>query len=71
MDIIQWIEHKLTIDNIVEYSSIILLFLVAWCFWGKSWLMSKVSGLSKKQQKHVDKVVEQARKDEKKWTDIQ
>ena len=40
MDIIAYINNivyqYLTIDNIVEYSSIILLLLVIWSFWGKS-----------------------------------
>ena len=65
MDIIHWIEQKITIEHIVEYISIILVALVSWCFWGKSHLMEKIGGLSKKQEEHVDKVVEQARKEER------
>ncbi len=71
MDIIQYIEQHITMDNIVEYISIILLFLVCMTFWGKSWIMEKIGGLSKKQEEHVEKVVEQARKNEKDWTNIQ
>jgi len=67
MNIIQYI----TIENILEYISIILLIIVCITFWGKSWVMEKISGLSKKQEEHVDKVVEEARKAEKDWTDIQ
>lgn len=72
MDIIQYINNivyeYLTLDNIIEYSSIIVLAIVAWSFWGKPGVRKKISGPSKK---HVDKMVEQARKDEKKWTNIQ
>jgi len=39
MDIIAYINtivyKYLTIDNIIEYSSILLLLLVIWNFWGK------------------------------------
>jgi len=71
MDIIQYIEKYITIDNIVEYISIILLLLVSWCLWGKSWVMNQLGPLSKKQEDHVDKIVEEERKKEKEWTDIQ
>lgn len=54
MDIIAYINNiiyeYLTLDNIVEYSSIIVLAIVAWSFWGKPY------------KDHVDK---QARKDER------
>ena len=47
MDIIQYINNivykYLTIDNIVEYSSIILLVLVILNFWGKSWVMEQLN----------------------------
>ena len=47
MDIIAYINgivyKYLTIDNIVEYSSIILLVLVILNFWGKSWVMEQVN----------------------------
>ncbi len=41
MNIIQWIE-SLTMDNIVEYSSIILLLLVIWTFWGYKAVINKL-----------------------------
>ena len=71
MNIIQYIEQYITIENILEYISIILLIIVCITFWGKSWLREKINHLSKTQEEHVDKVVEQARKEEKDWTDIQ
>ena len=47
MDIIAYINSivykYITIDNIVEYSSIILLVLVILNFWGKSWIMEQVN----------------------------
>ena len=46
MDIIAYINgmlyQYLTIDNIVEYSSIILLLLVIWSFWGKEGVVSNL-----------------------------
>ncbi len=69
MNIIAYINNiiyeYLTLDNIVEYSSIIVLAIVAWSFWGKPGVRKKIN------KDHVDKMVEQARKDEKKWTNIQ
>jgi len=47
MDIIAYIngtvERYLTIDNILEYSSIVLLVIVILNFWGKSWVMEQVN----------------------------
>jgi len=47
MDIIAYIngtvERYLTIDNILEYSSIVLLVIVMLNFWGKSWVMEQVN----------------------------
>ena len=47
MDIIQYINNivykYLTIDNIVEYSSIVLLVIVILNFWGKSWVMEQLN----------------------------
>jgi len=68
---LEFIKTYITIENILEYISIILLIIVCITFWGKSWIMEKIGGLSKKQEEHVDKVVEEVRKEEKKWTDIQ
>jgi hypothetical protein len=46
MDIIEWIHSILykyiSIDNIVEYSSIILLLLVIWTFWGYKAVINKL-----------------------------
>jgi len=46
MDIIAYINsivyQYLTIDNIVEYSSIVLLLLVIWSFWGKRGVIKKL-----------------------------
>ena len=48
MDIIAYINSivykYLTIDNIVEYSGIVLLLLVIWSFWGKSGVVSNLLG---------------------------
>jgi len=47
VDIIQYINNivykYLTIDNIVEYSSIVLLVIVILNFWGKSWVMEQLN----------------------------
>ena len=46
MDIIAYINNLLyqyvSIDNIVEYSSIILLLLVIWSFWGYKSVINKL-----------------------------
>ena len=48
MDIIQYVNSivykYLTIDNIVEYSSIVLLLLVIWTFWGKHGVVRNLLG---------------------------
>jgi len=48
MDIIAYINNLLyqyiSIDNIVEYGSIILLLLVIWTFWGKEGVVRNLLG---------------------------
>ena len=48
MDIIAYINNivykYLTVDSIVEYSSIILLLLVIWSFWGKQGVVRNLLG---------------------------
>jgi len=55
MDIFQWINHLIheyiTIDVILVGLPIILLSLVCWTFWGKSWVMEQVSKVGKEQRK--------------------
>ena len=59
MDVIQWINSivykYITIDNIVEYSSIVLLVIVMLNFWGKSWVMEQVNRAKDYYDEHYTK----------------
>ena len=45
----------LTVDNIVIAGVVVTSCLVAWSFWGKSWLMEQRNKLTKDSEKWVNK----------------